>query len=307
MHLTVRDDEFYRETNDPETGASQDPFGLLEGSIVRKPLPEVLDAVVNLGIKSIIFSLGFGLEDRHKYMRWPDQIDTDSIRKEFDARNITIAAMDGLYNMIHPDTKVRADGLRMLRTMASFCDGLGASVIALWAGSRDLDSMWGYHPDNHSPEVFDDLVASVRQAVQVAEEYSVTLAIEGGVALTPLHSSQTYRRLLDEVGSPLLKIKLDVGNLFHEGELPRHREILDEAFALLGEDIVIVDAKDNDRDGWCGTRCPGQGLLDYDHVISLINKLGWDVPVMMDGHTDDMAEFLESIAFVREKMQAVNP
>ena len=145
------------------------------------------------------------------------------------------------------------------------------------------------------------------KAVQVAEEYSVTLAIEGGCALTPIHSAPVYRRLLDEVGSPLLKIKLDVGNIYQEGELPRHREILDEDFALLGEDIVIVDAKDNDRDGWCGSRVPGQGLLDYDHVLSLVNKLGWDVPVMMDGHTENMAEFEESIAFVRENMQAINP
>ena len=94
---------------------------------------------------------------------------------------------------------------------------------------------------------------------------------------------------------------------FPKGELPRHREILDEDFALLGEDVVIVDAKDNDRDGWCGSRVPGQGLLDYDHVLSLVNRFGWDVPVMMDGHTENMAEFEESIAFVREKMQAINP
>lgn len=302
MHITVRDDEFYRETNDPETGASQDPYGLLAGNVARKPLPVVLDVVVKLGINSMVFGLGFGIEDRPKYMRWPDQIDMDGMRKEFDVRNIKIEALDGGYNMVHPDTEVRAQGLRKLRAMASFCDGLGASFITLWAGSRDPDSMWGYHPDNHSPEVFDDLVASVRQAVQVAEEYGVTLGIEGGVTLTPIHSAQVYRRLLDEVGSPLLKIKLDVGNLFHEGELPRHREILDEAFALLGKDIVMVDGKDNDRDGWCGSLLPGQGLLDYGHILSLVDKLGWDVPVMMDGHSGELADLEKSIAFVREKM-----
>ena len=70
---------------------------------------------------------------------------------------------------------------------------------------------------------------------------------------------------------------------------------------------MIVDAKDTDRDGWCGSLITGQGRLDYDHVISLIDKLGWDVPVMMDGHTDNMADFEASVAFVREKMQAINP
>lgn len=302
MHIAVMDFHFYQETNDPETGASQDPYGLLKGSTVRKPLTEVLDAVVKLGVNSMMFGFGFGVEDRHEYMRWPDQIDTDSIRKEFDARNITIEALDGGYNMIHPDPEVRAQGLRKLRAMASFCDRLGASVVTLWAGLRNPDSMWGHHPDNHSPEVFDDLVASVRQAVQVAEGYGVTLGIEGGVALTPIHSAQVYRRLLDEVGSPLLKVKFDVANLFHEGELPRHREVLDEAFALLGEDIIIVDAKDTDTDGVCGHLPPGLGLLDFDHILPLVSKLGWDVPVIVEGHTEKVADLEKSIALVRDKM-----
>ena len=305
MHLTVNEKYFVGDTTDPETGAPQDPFGYMEGSTVRKPLSEVLDAVVELGIHSITFALGLS-DDRHKYLRWPEQLDTDSIRKEFDARNITIEAIGGNYNMINPDSEVRADGLRRLRKMASFCDGLGTSVVHLWAGSWDSDSMWGYHPDNHSPEAFDDLVASVRQAVQVAEEYSVTLAIEGGIALTPLQSAQANRRLLDEVDSPLLKLKFDVANIFPEGELPRHREILDEAFELLGEDMIIVDAKDTDIDGWCGHLLPGQGTMDYDHVVSLVNKLPLDVPFVMDG-VGGSADLEKSIAFVREKMQAVNP
>ena len=304
MHLAINENTFVSHTNDPETGAPQDPFGYMERSIVRKPLSEVLDGVVKLDIHSMFFGLGLS-DDRHKYQRWPEQLDTDSIREEFDARNITIEAINGLYNMIHPDTEVRADGLRRLRAMASFCDGLGTSVVHLWAGSRDSDSMWGYHPDNHSPEAFNDLVASTRQCVQVAEEYGITLAMEGGITLTPIHSALVYRRLLDEVDSPLLKIKLDVGNLFPEGELPRHREILDEAFALLREDIIIVDAKDNDRDGWCGHLLPGQGLMDYDHVVSLVNKLPLDVPFMMDG-VGESADMEKSIAFVREKMQAIN-
>ena len=306
MHLTVNDKYFVSDTTDPETGAPQDPYGFMEGSIVRKPLSEVLDAVVELGIHTMVFTLGLG-DDRHKYVRWPERLDTDGIRKEFDSRNITIASISGGYNMIHPDTRVRADGLRRLRKLASFCDGLGTSVVNMWAGSWDSESMWGYHPDNHSPEAFNDLVASARQAVQVAEEYGISLAIEGGAALTPIYSAQRYRRLLDEVASPSLKIKFDVANHFPKGGLPRHREVLDEAFALLGEDIIEIDAKDTDIDGWCGHLLPGQGLLDYDHVVSLVNKLPLDVPFVMDGMADDMAQFLESIAFVREKMQAVNP
>ena len=72
MHLTVNEKYFVSDTIDPETGAPQDPFGYMEGSIVRKPLSEVLDAVVELGIHSMTFALGLS-DDRHKYVRWPEQ------------------------------------------------------------------------------------------------------------------------------------------------------------------------------------------------------------------------------------------
>ena len=55
---------------------------------------------------------------------------------------------------------------------------------------------------------------------------------------------------------------MDGANIFHAGELPRMREILDEAFALLGEHIAFAHAKDLDRDGEAGHLAAGKGLLD---------------------------------------------
>ena len=67
--------------------------------------------------------------------------------------------------------------LQRLRVLASACDRLGTSVITLCTGTRDPESMWRRHPDNDSPEAWTDLVASMRQAVQIAEEYGVTLGL----------------------------------------------------------------------------------------------------------------------------------
>ena len=39
--------------------------------------------------------------------------------------------------------------------------------------------------------------------------------------------------------------------------------MLDEAFALLGRDIVLAHAKDLDHDGEAGHLPAGKGLLDY--------------------------------------------
>jgi sugar phosphate isomerase/epimerase len=275
-------------------------IGIMDGTIVRSTLDETLDAVVDYGIHHMQFNLG-----RAGLPALLEQTDTrlwDRIRTGFDARNMTIAALGGQYNMIHPDLRVRRDGLQRLRVLASACDRLGTSVITLCTGTRDPTNMWRRHPDNDSPEAWTDLVASMYQAVQIAEEFGVTLAFEPEVS-NVVDSAQKARRLLGEIGSPHLGVTMDGANIFHAGELPRMREILDEAFALLGQDIAIAHAKDLDRDGEAGHLPAGKGLLDYEHYLSLLSKLEFDVPVILHGLTE--SELPESLAFIRKKMQAI--
>jgi sugar phosphate isomerase/epimerase len=274
----------------------------MDGTVVRPTLEGTLDAVAEYGISSMQFNLG-----RVDLPELEERITTDQcdrIRLALGARNMTMAAISGHFNMIHPDVQVRRDGLRGLRALASACDRLGTSVITLCTGTRDPNSIWRRHPDNDLPEAWTDLVASMRQAVQIAEECGVTLAFEPEVS-NVVDSARKARRLLDEMASPNLKVTMDGANIYHTGELPRMREILDEAFALLGGDIAIAHAKDLDRDGEAGHLAAGKGLLDYEHYLSLLKALERDVPLILHGLTE--SELLASLAFLREKMQAADP
>lgn len=277
-------------------------IGIMAGTFVRPTLEETLDAVVNHGIYCVQFSLGCaGLPEL------PEHIDAglcDRIREEMDARKITMAAISGTFNMIHPDLPKRQDGLRGLRELASACDRLGTSVITLCTGTRDPESMWRRHPENDSPEAWEDLVASMSEALQITEEYRVTLAFEPEVA-NVVDSASKARRLLDQMQSPYLKVIMDGANIFHKGELPRMREILDEAFVLLGEHIAIAHAKDLDHDGEAGHKAAGKGLLDYDQYLSLLNNIGFDVPLILHGLSETQVG--ECVAFLRGKMAAINP
>ena len=80
--------------------------------------------------------------------------------------------------------------------------------------------MWRAHPDNNTPEAWRDLVESMKQALAVAEEYDVVLALEPEVA-NVIDSAQKARRLLDEMQSPYLKVCMDGANIFHKGELAK--------------------------------------------------------------------------------------
>ena len=97
---------------------------------------------------------------------------------------------------------------------------------------------------------------------------------------------------------------MDAANIFHTGELPQMHEILDEAFSLLGEDIVIAHAKDLSRDGEAGDVAAGRGVLDYDYYLSLLNKTRFDGALILHGLEE--AEVQNSVDFLRAKLQGVD-
>lgn len=254
--------------------------GIFTNTFDRSTLKETLDAVKAHGLEVAQFNLECA---GVPYM--PDRIEgelCDTIRREMASRGMVMAAVSGTFNMIHPDLEERRRGMRRLRELASACKRLDTPVITLCTGTRNPDSMWHGHPENGSPEAWRDLLVSMGEASEIAEENGVTVAFEPEVA-NVVDSAQKARRLLDEVRSAHLKVVIDGANIFHAGELSRMREILDEAFALLGEAIVHAHAKDLDHDGEAGKLAAGTGLLDYDHYLSLLHKIGFDGPLILHG------------------------
>jgi sugar phosphate isomerase/epimerase len=215
------------------------------------------------------------------------------------ARNLTMVSVSGTYNMAHPNPQERQRGLRHLSVLAAACHKLGTSVITLCTGTRDRHNQWRYHPDNGTAEAWRDMAGSIEAALAIAAEHNVTLAFEPEVS-NVVDSATKARRLLDEMGSARLKVIIDGANLFPAGTLPRQREILDEAFALLGEDIVMAHAKDIDRDGQAGHLAAGTGLLDYDHYIALLRSIGFAGPLVLHGLAETQVD--QSVGFLRQRI-----
>lgn len=274
-------------------------IGIMARTFVRPTLTETLDAIRAHGVESVQFGLECaGLSPM------PDRLDPgdcDRIRRELAARGVRMAAVSGTFNMIHPDPAERRRGLQRLRELASACDRLGTSIITLCTGTRDPASMWRRHPENDAPEAWEDLLASMQAAARIAEECGVTLAVEPEVS-NVVDSARKARALLDALASPHVKIVIDGANLFHTGELPRMREILDEAFALLGPDIVLAHAKDLSRDGEAGHDAAGTGLLDYDRYVALLGAVGYEGPLVL--HSLQEAQVAGCVAFLRGKLAA---
>jgi sugar phosphate isomerase/epimerase len=285
-------------------------LGVLTSEFERASLEETLDAVADHGIEAVQFQLGsavpsiplqdslrMGLDALGEHLT-PSLC--EDIRKQLAKRGIAMAAVDGTFNMVHPDQDRRWANLGHLRQLIEYCDALGTSVVTLCTGSRD-DIMWRRHPDNDSPEAMTDLVAVMKAAAQTAEEHGVILAFEPEVN-NVANSAERARQLLDAVGSSSVKVVMDPANIFKAGELPRMQEKLAETFNLLGDDIALAHAKDLDHDGEAGQLGAGEGLLDYPLYLSLLQHSGFDGTIVLHQmhHLDD-AGIDARFAFVREQ------
>jgi sugar phosphate isomerase/epimerase len=275
-------------------------LGIFAKTFARPSVKEVLGAVRAHGLDCVQFNMACaGLPSM------PERIDAavcNRIRSAAAARGVTLAAVSGTFNMIHPDPEKRRAGLNRLRVLAGACKLLGAPVVTLCTGTRDPEDMWRRHPDNDSAAAWRDLLDSMRVAVGAAEEAGVTLAFEPEVA-NVVDTARKGRRLLDEIGSPRLKVIMDGANLFHAGDLARMRDVLDEAFALLGPDIALAHAKDLTHDGEAGHAAAGTGLLDYDYYLALLHSCGYDGPLILHGLSEAQVE--ASVAFLRGKLATV--
>lgn len=270
------------------------PIGILTNTFQQPSLDGALDAIASHGLRHVQFDLNCaGLPSM------PDEIDehtAQQIAAALAVRGITMSAVSGTFNMIHPDEVVREMGLRQLDALAGACSALGTSVITLCSGTRNTDSMWRRHPDNDTPDAWRDLVASMQRAAAIAEKHEVTMAFEPEVNNT-VDSAQKARRLIDEVGSLRIKVVMDGANIFHAGELPKMTDILKDSFDLLGNDIALAHAKDLDHDGDAGHLPAGKGKLDYPLYLSLLKASGYAGPIILHGLREDQVD--DCVAFLQ--------
>ena len=222
-------------------------LGVFAKTFPRPTLEETLDTIVDHGLWHVQFNMCCAglptLPERpdEKLCRWIAQL----LRE----RGMTMAAISGTFNLCDPDESRLKDNLQRLDGLAVSCRWLDTRIITLCTGTRDANDMWKWHPENVRRSSWETLVQSMRQAGQIADRNEVTLAFEPEMH-TIVNSVAKARRLLDEIGSPWLKVVIDPANLIPSGDMSRMSEVFEEAFDWLGPDIVLAHAKDpiNDVD-----------------------------------------------------------
>ena len=268
--------------------------GTMSGTFKRETLEETLDASLAQGIHHLQFNWG----SAHPSGPLPEVIDeiASYAGVEFKKRNMVVAAVAGNANMVDVEPEKRQKAIDKLLMIIPVCSKIGTKVIATCTGSRNPESMWRNHPDNQSESTWKTLRDTLEKILPAAEAAGVDIAFEPEYN-NVCPNARLSRKLIDEMASPRLKVVMDAANIFGKDDLPRMKEVLDEAFDLLGDYVAIAHGKDLDHGGDAGHLPAGSGKLDYAHYVKLLCSLSFDVPVILHGLTEK--QLPESVAMLR--------
>lgn len=232
----------------------------------------------------------------------PAAIDSALIRRirgAADQSGVRIVAVNGTFNMIHPDPLARENGIRRFGELARHVKALGCDLVTLCTGSRDPVNMWRWHEDNAGDSAWHDLMESMRRVLAIAEAHDLTLGLEPE-ASNCMNTAERCRRVLDAFGSPRLKVIMDVANLFQVGQAHREnaRPVMRHAFDLLGGHIALAHGKDiREGEGLHFTHAGG-GIVDFPCFKELLDQCGYRGCMLLHGIKHE-EEFAQSVEFAR--------
>jgi sugar phosphate isomerase/epimerase len=213
------------------------------------------------------------------------------IEAAFETLKITIAEVGIWRNLITPDEAVRKENLEFAAEKLAVADAVGALCAVSYIGSFKAGSDYEPVAENFGPDAFDAAVETVRHLIDQVKPRRAKLALEMMQYSVP-DSVDNYRDLIAAVDRPQFAAHLDPVNLiltprqyFASGDLIR------ECFDKLGPWLVSCHAKDI---AMHRTRAihgfdeiiPGRGQVDYRTYLVELDRLGGNVPLMLEHLSD---------------------
>ena len=222
-----------------------------------------------------------------------DPLDVARLKQTLDAAGLEAAQANGWYEcLVNPDDELRSAGVQGLQTLVRLGRQLGTPTVYVRPGSLNPGGHWWPHPANHTSEVFERLIGSLKLVSATAQAEGMVLAIEGHV-LSPLDTARQIRNLLDAVASPALRFNLDAVNFLGTvRDVHNPTLIIDELLNLLGKDLVAAHIKDclledelvvHIREVVVGT-----GVIDHAWLLRKLQALNPHMYCLIEHLPDDL-------------------
>jgi sugar phosphate isomerase/epimerase len=256
-------------------------LGIFAKTFDRPDVASCLQAVAEAGIPATQFNLSVAGFPTIPDQPVPDDV-VDAIRAAADQAGVALAAISGTFNTAHPDPAHRQTYLARFPHLCAVARDLQIGIITVSSGSRDPHDMWRWHPDNTTPQAWADSRASLQALAALAEDHGLTLAVEPEHSNVVATADQAIT-MLDQIGSPALKIIYDAANLLDPNgyNAAAAAAAITRDITILGPHLALGHAKELIAER--APAAPGTGLLPWPLIVQTLHEAGFDGTLVIHG------------------------
>ncbi|RIW34246.1 sugar phosphate isomerase/epimerase [Bacillus salacetis] len=218
-----------------------------------------------------------------------------------ESNDILLAEVGAWSNPISPDKVIRKAAMDKCKRQLDLAERTGARVCVNIAGARG--GQWdGPHEENFSEETFEMIVDSVREIIDAVNPKRTFYTLETLPWIFP-DSADSYLELIRAIDRKAFAVHLDPVNMISSPRVYyRNGEFIKECFKKLGPYIKSCHAKDIRMSGdfmvHLDEVLPGTGTLNYKVLLTELNKLDHDIPVILE-HLTTPEEYRQAASYVR--------
>jgi len=202
----------------------------------------------------------------------------DEIGTAFSKHDVEITVLGCYIEPSLTDDEERLKNVEIFKKSLSYAKQLGIKIVGTETTNLPL-----FTAPSEREKVYQILKDSVLRMVEQAEKESVYVGIEP-VAEHTLNTPELTQRLFSEINSKQLKIIFDPVNLVLPSIINRQKEIFNELFRLVGNEIAVMHIKDivaeDNQKVWCNI---GAGIIDYGYILDWVKRFKPDMRLLREG------------------------
>ena len=233
----------------------------------------------DLGVLDKAKDLGFEVVDI--FIAQPETFPTQLVKERKDALGLEVVTTTTLSeetNIIDPDPRVRASGVRSLKSLVDINVALDSKILG---GVNH--AAWGYLTGKpRTEQEWDWSVTAMREAAEYAKEHSdmaITVEVVNRFETHFLNIAEDALRYCQHVGTGNVKVHLDT---FH---MIREETSFTGAVETCGREYLgYVHVCENNRG------IPGTGLVPWEEFFVALKKIGYAGPLVIESFDPSFEE-----------------
>ncbi len=237
---------------------------------------------------------------------WRDKsYELPQVEQALQQTGLELACFSANNNFVISNEGNRQTQLQDILDSVDVAQHLGARVVRVFSGDPN--------PDVDTNQAMSWIYDGLSRAAEYAQRAEITLCLENHGKFAG--RADQVRNILDQVGSPFLKLTFDTANFLLVGDNPL------QAADLLKQDVGHVHAKDFAKaskmeSGFAYTglngekyvgRLPGQGDVQLVEVLKTLRQFGYDqwLSVEYEGQDEQKEASVRSVEILKQLAQTL--